>query len=414
MRKILSKYLLWLMGAALLIFLPQIAGASSVPLFNQIGIAIIFALAYNLLLGQSGLLSFGHAVYFGLGGFVTVQVMLWVNDKAFWLPTPLMPVVGALTGMISGWVLGYFSTRRHGTAFAMITLAIVELMSAGALMLNTLSGGEEGISAWRESWLWISFGSDTEVYYLILAWVVLSTVVLYGFTLTPLGRVTLAVRDNGERAQFIGYNTYLVRHIVFIISGTFAGVAGGLLAVNTELINYETMGLLDSAIVLINTFIGGAGFFSGPILGAILLTTMQMSLSNYTEAWLFYQGIIFILMVMFAPTGLAGILYVHAPVVKRGLMHRLLPAYAKGFLPLAVSAATLIFLVEFIFHWEVQFYSADPIVVFGITWEPASVWPWLVLGVGIAVGGGGMRYAIRVVRQQWDEVNALLKDTTQS
>lgn len=407
------SYAYWAAGALFLVVLPLVSGVGLISLFSQIGIAIIFALAYNMLLGQSGLLSFGHAVYFGMGGFFTIQVMKWVNDGLFWLPTPFVPVVGGLFGLLTGMVLGFFSTRRHGTAFAMITLAIAELMVAAALMLNSLSGGEEGISAWRGGWWFLTFGSQLEVYYLVLFWTVLCALLMYGFTLTPFGRITLAVRDNGERAQFIGYNTYLVRYIVFCVSSTFSGIAGGLLAIKIELINYETMGLIDSATVLINTFMGGAGYFSGPIIGAALLTALQLNLSNFTGAWLFYQGILFILMVVFAPTGFAGILYAHTPVVQHKLLSRLLPAYGLVLGPAVILTAALIFLVEFIFQWSEAFYDAVPVAVLGMEWHPDSAWPWLVMGVGFAAGGYGLRRTIPAVQERWGEVNAVLKERGQ-
>jgi branched-chain amino acid transport system permease protein len=408
-----KTYALWAAGAAFLIVLPLVSGTGLISLYSQIGIAIIFALAYNMLLGQSGLLSFGHAVYFGMGGFFTIQVMSWVQNDLFWLPTPLVPLAGGLFGLLTGMVLGFFSTRRHGTAFAMITLAIAELMVAGALMLNSLSGGEEGISAWRAGWWFLNFGSQLQVYYLVLFWTVLCALLMYGFTLTPFGRITLAVRDNGERAQFIGYNTYLVRFIVFCVSSTFCGVAGGLLAIKIELINYETMGLIDSAVVLINTFMGGAGYFSGPIIGAVLLTTLQLNLSNFTEAWLFYQGILFILMVMYAPTGFAGILYAHAPLLRHRLLLRLLPAYALALGPALVMTLALIFLVEFVFHWSEAFYAAVPVEALGLEWNPHSAWPWLLMAVAFGASGYGLRRTIPIVQERWSEINAAIKERAQ-
>lgn len=401
---------LWLTGGIALLVLPLLGDPATVSLLNQIGVAIVFALAYNLLLGQSGLLSFGHAVYFGVGGFFSIQTMAWVNEKAVWVPTPFIPLVGALAGAVFGMILGYFCTRRHGVAFAMITLAVTELMNAGALMLNEVSGGEEGISAGREPFLGIAFGTENEVYYLVLFWVLLSTGVLYGFTRTPFGRLALAVRDNAERAQFAGYNIYAVRLIVFTISGLFSGLAGALLAINTEIINYEIMGLLESGSVLINTYIGGIGFFSGPILGAALLTTLQLTLSNYTEAWQFYQGIIFILVVLYAPEGLAGIVYIHRPLLRRGLLRPVLSAYGVAAVPATLLALAVILLVEFIFHWSVQFYSAEPVELFGIAWRPGGPAPWLTMALPFTLGLLGLRLAARRARARWDEAGQALKD----
>ena len=393
-----------------LLVVPLLGDLAVISLLNQIGIAIIFALAYNLLLGQSGLLSFGHAVYYGVGAFWTIQLMAWISNGAFYVPTPLLPIAGGLGGLVFGFLLGMFCVRRHGTIFALITLAVGELMTALTIMLNNLSGGEEGISAWRQGWLGFTFGSASQVYYLILFWVLLCGALLYGLTRTPFGRLMLAVRDNEERARFIGFNTYRVRLTVFCISGLFAGVAGGLLAVSNELINYEVMSITESGNVLFNTFIGGMTYFSGPIIGAALITTLQLNLSNYTDAWLVYEGILFVLIVMFAPGGIAGIIYVHGPVLRDGLWRLLVRSYGIAAVPAVLLVATGIFLIEFIYHWSSALYAAGAeIPLFGITWSPASVWPWLVMVIGQGVGFYLLlRYAIPSVTAAWQAVNERL------
>ena len=398
----------WGVGLLLLIALPWFSSTSMVSLYNQIGIAIIFALAYNLLLGHSGLLSFGHAVYFGVGAFWTIQLMSWVSDGLFYFPTPLVPLAGGLGGLIFGIVLGFVCVRRHGTIFALITLAIGELMTALTLMLNDMSGGEEGISAWREPWMGLMFGQGLQVYYVILAWVIVCAALMYAFTRTPFGRIMLAVRDNAERAQFIGYSTFLVRLTVFAVSGLFSGVAGGLLAFSNELINYEVMSLNESAAVLFNTYIGGATYFSGPIIGAVVLASLQLNVSIFTAAWLVYQALLFIIVIMFIPTGLSGLIYSHGPVIKRRLMGILAPAYALAAVPGVILFLTGVFIIEFFYGWSHHGYAATPFPLFGVSWAPASLWPWLVMVVGLAAGLGGLRYVVPIVRERWARVNAHL------
>ena len=143
---------------------------------------------------------------------------------------------------------------------------------------------------------------------------------MYLLTQTPLGRVANAVRDNPERTPFIGYDTHRVRTIQYSLAAFFAGIAGGLFAINYEIVTAETVGRIESGNVLMMTYIGGVGHFFGPILGAVLVTFMQLSLANITHAWLLYFGLLFMGMVLWAPNGLAGIIMLHEPVWKAGLL----------------------------------------------------------------------------------------------
>lgn len=251
------------------------------------------------------------------------------------------------------------------------------------------------------------FGSATEVYYVILAWVLVCGGLMYALTRTPFGRLMLAVRDNEERARFIGFNTYRVRLTVFSLSGLFSGVAGGLLALNNELINYEVLGLMESANVLFNTYMGGMSYFSGPIIGAALLTTLQLNLSNYTEAWLVYQGILFILVVMYAPAGIAGIIYAHGPVLRHRLWRLLLPAYGIAAVTAVLLLGAGVFVIEFIYAWSTQRYAAGAqLELFWLTWSPASPWPWAVIVVGFGAGLYLLRRrALPAVSAAWGRVN---------
>src|SRR5204862_4117082 len=200
-------------------------------------------------------------------------------------------------------LLGYVTTKKAGTPFAMITLGLGELVTAMALMIPEFFGGEGGISANRSAgkpFFGITYGPQIQVYYLLALYAFVCTAAMYAFTRTPLGRMLNAVRDNPERVEFIGYSTRNVRYIAFIIAGFFAGVSGGLAALNFEIVTAEVVGAARSGAYLLFTFLGGATFFFGPIIGAVLMVLAQVLLSEFTKAWLLYLGLVFLFMVMYA------------------------------------------------------------------------------------------------------------------
>ncbi|HEY7945821.1 MAG TPA: branched-chain amino acid ABC transporter permease, partial [Casimicrobiaceae bacterium] len=308
--------LLLLAIAAVLLALPHVPGLDSDfgrSMLTQMGIAAVFALSFNLLFGQTGLLSFGHAVYFGLGGYAAIHLMRAIN-RGLPLPVLLVPLAGAAGGLLGGLLFGAVTTKRAGTIFALISLGVGELVYAATFMLPGIFGGEEGVTASRTRApvdLGLSLGSQLQVYYAVMLWAVVAAMSMYAFTRTPVGRMCNAVRDNPERAEFVGYNTQRVRLVAFAMAGLFAGLAGGLHAINYEIVSADAVSAQRSGTVLIMAYIGGAGYFIGPILGAIAITWLQSSLSDYTSAWLFYLGVFFIVMILYAPSGLAGLIMMH-------------------------------------------------------------------------------------------------------
>lgn len=286
-------------------------------LLNVMGINIVFALSYNMLLGQTGLLSFGHAVYFGMGGFASIHAMNFIedslNDGVAWAHYPVfaLPILGFGAGALAGAVIGWPSCRRAGIPFAMISLGIAELIASAGFMFTSIFGGEEGVMGDRVNGIQLfglSLGPISQVYIFIAFWTIVATVVMFAFTRTPLGRMAPAVRDNPERVEFVGYNPQRIRYLVFIMSAGFAGLAGGMAAVNYEIFTPQSLSLAPSGIVLLMAYIGGTRYFAGPILGAMLLTYMESNLSDYSEAWRLYLGLLFVAVVMFAPGGIAGLI----------------------------------------------------------------------------------------------------------
>lgn len=188
-----------------------------VSMLSQMGMMGILALSYNMLLGQAGLFSFCHATFFGIGGYATIHFLNMAGDGDLPLPMELVPILSGLSGLGLAIVFGYMATKQRATAFAMITLGIGELMTTAALSFHHFFGGEGGVNANRmigHSLFGLKYASAIQVYYLILAWVVLATLAMFFLTQTPLGRMANATRDNFERAQFMGYDPRMVRSAI--------------------------------------------------------------------------------------------------------------------------------------------------------------------------------------------------------
>ena len=406
----LRDYVPWIGAVAVLLVLPLVfSSGASLTMMSLMGFAIIFALSYNMLLGQTGMLSFGHAVYYGLGGFLTAHALNVIGAGKWPVPLAVLPLVGGLAGLTFALIFGWVSTRRAGTAFAMISLGIGELVAASSLILRGFFGGEGGISANRTATLklfGLNFGPQIQVYYLIAAWCLLCVAAMYAFTRTPLGRMCNAVRENPERAEFVGYSTRMVRFIAFCTSGFFAGVAGGLAAIHYEIVTASVVGAGPSGFVLLMAYIGGIGFFIGPIVGAILMTALQISLSDYTGAWLLYVGLMFVLVVMYVPGGLAGLLLMHRPLLRRGAWTRLAPAYALAALPVALLVIGVVALIETSHHLLVKSADGPSMRLFGVGYEASSPLAWGVMLLLVAAGWLALRWTGPKVSQAWQEALA--------
>jgi branched-chain amino acid transport system permease protein len=357
-------------------------------LLSQIAIATVFALSYNLLLGQTGLLSFGHAVYFGLGGFAAIHVMRAIN-AGLGLPMPLVPLAGAAAGLFFGMLFGSLTTRRAGVVFALISLGVGELVFAALRLLHGWSGGEEGLTANRAAGphvFGLNFASQLQIYYVIVFWVVVAAWLMYAFTRTPVGRMCNAIRDNPKRAAFVGYDPQRVRFIAFSVAAMFAGLAGGLHAINYEIVAVDAVGAARSGVVLLMVYIGGEASFVGAILGAIIFTWLQASLSDYTSAWQLYLGLFFMAIVLFAPGGLAGLIMMHGPVIRTRAFRSLLKAYAIAAIPALVMLPGAIVLLEINYRLSTQPESGSRMKLFWVNFDTATPWPWIVAGL-LAVGG---------------------------
>jgi branched-chain amino acid transport system permease protein len=399
----------WIIGALLLCVLPWIFNNnSSITIMNQMWITVIFALAYNMLLGQGGMLSFGHAVYMGMGGFFCMHIMNYVEDFGVALPLPLLPLFGGLFGMGFAMIIGAFSTSGSGVRFAMISLGVGELIAACSIIIVAFFGGEEGISGDRTYGLpffGVEFLKQIEVYYLISFWLLLSAFLMYLFSRTPVGRMANAVRDNPERAQFLGYSSRWVRFYSFMASGFFCGIAGALFAINYEILTEENLNASSSGVILLITFLGGVGFFFGPIIGAIAFTLLQTVLSLETELWAFYAGTLFLATVMYFPGGLAGLLMMHVPVFRLGNQKKLIMPYLKTLLPGAIGVLGVAALVEMIFHYRHAALGDNEMTIFWTTFDSHAILPWVVVGVVTALALYITKTNAPDLYETWGEAN---------
>jgi len=393
MANLLSRYGVWFGFALVLLVAPWVFTSNlSQTMLSQMGIAIIACLSYNLLLGQGGMLSFGHAVYSGMGSYFAIHALNAIGQGHLALPVSVLPLVGGLAGMGFAILLGYVTTKKSGTTFSMITLGMAELVFAMSLMFSEFFGGEAGVSANRvvgEAFMGITFGPQRQVYYLIAFYTFVSVALLYALTQTPLGRMLNAVRDNPERVEFVGYNTQQVRYRAFIIAGFFAGIAGGLGAINFEIVTAEVVGPARSGAYLLFTFLGGATFFFGPILGGILMVLAFVLLSEITKAWLLYLGLVFLFMVVYAPGGLAGLIMMNLRIAKTGALKRLLPSYAGLAVAMGLMLAGAGALVEMIYHLQLNAANGPELPFAGwvLNTDRGSTWgvSLALLSVGLAV-----------------------------
>ena len=416
MAGLVRRHGMWVAAFAVMLVLPWIFQTGfAITMLNQIGVLIVFSLAYNMLLGQGGMLSFGHALYFGIAGYFTAHFLNGVGED--WLPyfpVTLLPIFGGLIGLFFGIGIGFVSTRRAGTVFAMISLGFAEMATALTLILVVFFNGEEGIQTDRmvgPEPLGITFGPDIHVYYLISFWCLVATAAMYVLTRTPFGRMSNAVRDNPERVEFVGYSTHRIRWLAFALSSFFAGLAGALHALNFEHVGFETIGLEQSGLALFMVWIGGARNFVGPILGAILITYLNSNLSDITDAWYLYLGILFMVIVMFTQGGLSGLVFMHEPIWKTDyrLFGRMMAPYALGIGSTIIAAIGVIGMFEMIYFLSTRVTEETIAVLYWMEVDAASALPWIACAAITAPGVAACRRTYPPMANSYNEAIAAVK-----
>ncbi len=387
------RNLWWILAVAGLLVLPQFASTGLQHALVQAIIFALFAASFNLASGSGGMLSFGHSAFLAIGAFATLHVMRGAETGALPFPSVLLPLVGGTAGLIVGVIVGYFATLRSGVYFSMLTLAFAELFHQMAPNLAFLFGGETGLSSIRMPSLGISFANDLQVYYLVLAWGAICMSLLWLYMRTPFGRLTLAIRENEQRLRFLGFNIHTTKIIIFAISASIAGIAGGLLALSKESANYELFSMTYSANVLLYTFIGGAGYFLGAPLGAAILTLTAFAVTNMTHIWLLYQGLLFVLLMMYAPGGVGGIIARNIELYREGRLRPLVGPYLFAIIPGVSATALVVFVCEALSVILSREYASKraagagqlvPAEFLGTSWDPMSMGIWAIpLGLAI-------------------------------
>ncbi|MBW2092565.1 MAG: branched-chain amino acid ABC transporter permease, partial [Deltaproteobacteria bacterium] len=277
--------------------------------FVTFAIFALFAISFNLLLGFTGLLSFGHAMYFGAGGFGTAIALTHING----LPILVSVLIGFVSAVALAAILSPIVVRVSATAFAMLHLAFSQLMFVLVLKLRGITGGEDGVGGFPipplniPGIISIDMMDPLKFYYFAITILAISILILWFFTKTPFGQIMVSMRDNPNRVAYMGFRVPLSKAVIYIFAGGFAGVAGSMYALFQNLISAEELSIMACFAPIMITMVGGVSSFFGPILGAGVFAILEELTSRYTERVELVQGLILILVIIFMPMGLVGI-----------------------------------------------------------------------------------------------------------
>ncbi len=335
---------LWLQGVAL-----------------QAAVLAIFALSYWLLIGLAGLVSFGHALHVGVGGYAVVHLVNHLHAVGWLPPVLLLPLLGFLGGGLVAWLVGPFTVRHGGTAFAMITLGLAELAQALASRWLPFSGGESGIrlepvlsreglsSPLLVAGLWFA------VTLLLVIWIVRS----------PLGQYARASRDQPERLATLGVDVAAVRLRLYVLAGGLAGLSGGLWVLAREMATLELFGAVRSATALLITVIGGVGHWAGALLGTALHVLMSQGLSRVLAGWPLYLGLLFMVLILLRPQGLLALF----ESTRR-------PGWHSRAIGIVLLVPGVVVLVELAYLRSLGDPMRDTLVLAGLSWRAGEARDW--------------------------------------
>ena len=287
-----------------LVALPWILARHQLSILTDLLIFGLFALSLDLIMGYTGMVSFGHAAYFGLGAYGSALLLIHWGP-----PVPVALLAGALLAAVIAAPVGWFSTRATGIYFAMLTLAFAQFLYTVAYKWRDLTGGSDGIAGVPKTalfWGGPSLAAPTAFYFLVTACVVLSLLTCRALVRSPFGRALQAIRENERRFASLGRDPRPFKVAVFVIAAFFGGLAGALFAPFRGFASPEVMFWVLSGQALMMIITGGIGTLVGPVIGAMVFILIQEILSSYTEHWMIFAGLVFVLMVIFLPGGLVG------------------------------------------------------------------------------------------------------------
>jgi len=286
-------------------------------MLTEIILFALYAVSYNLLLGYAGLLSFGHAMFFGMGAFTVAVSLIHIPGLSMWNAV----LMAVMMTTVVGFITGSFLLRHKGAYFALLTLAFNSLFYAVATKWHKITGGDDGLSITRPDlhlgFATIKMAALTNFYYVTLVVIGAAIVFCWYFTKTAMGQTVLLMRENEERMKFLGYDTNISRLILFTFTGALAGLAGAFYTLHFQFVSQSAISVDMTTTVLLMTFVGGTGTFWGPILGAFVYIIVQNYLSDITDRWPLFMGLIFILMVLLIPGGLSQIIHSIRSLISR-------------------------------------------------------------------------------------------------
>jgi ABC-type branched-subunit amino acid transport system ATPase component/ABC-type branched-subunit amino acid transport system permease subunit len=292
--------------AAALVVLPFFTGALGLPvsIASEIALFALVGLGFNLLLGYTGLLSFGHGAFFGLAAYAAALFQLHLAPGSFLLAIAFAVALAALSGL----VIGFLVLRRRGVYFSLLTLAFTAMAFYIVYRWTSFTGGENGLGGiTRPDLLGVDLDDQTTFYVVTALVVFLAAVLIWRVVRSPFGHVLVAIRENEQRALFVGYPVRRYKLIAFVLSTTALGLAGSLSAYLHYFVSADRVHVVFSGEILAMTVIGGMGSFLGPPLGALFFILFREILTQYTAAWQFYFGLLFMAFILFSPMGLIGL-----------------------------------------------------------------------------------------------------------
>jgi branched-chain amino acid transport system permease protein len=299
--------LIWVLLLTMPYWMNAVGGYTE--LASRVLVLGLAAMSLNFLLGFTGVLSFGHAAYFGLGAYGAAMTIKYLVPS-----TPLGIVVGVATGTLAAMVIGALIARLRGVYFAMVTIAFGQVFYFIAFRWNSVTGGDDGVSGWKRQALDLGFtqinllGNDKAFYYFVLVCFAVAVTLMWLLLRSPFGRTLLAIRENERRARYLGIP--VERHIwmSFVISCFFVSLAGTLYALLNNFTDPRALRWDQSGNFVIMAVLGGMRSFWGPLIGAAIFVVLQDYVSSHTENWMSFIGLFFVLVVLFFPRGVLGIL----------------------------------------------------------------------------------------------------------